>query len=54
MFERFVKFEKNDIIIIEGIYGLNSRLILMIFDENKFKIYVSVLIYLNFDKYNRI
>lgn len=53
-FERPVKLEKNDIIIIEGIHGLNSRLTPMIPDENKFKIYVSALTHLNLDKHNRI
>ncbi|WPX09300.1 nucleoside kinase [Anaerocellum danielii] len=53
-FERRVKLEKNDIIIIEGIHGLNSRLTPMIPDENKFKIYVSALTHLNLDKHNRI
>ncbi|ADQ46945.1 AAA ATPase [Caldicellulosiruptor kronotskyensis 2002] len=53
-FERPVKLEKNDIIIIEGIHGLNRRLTPMIPDESKFKIYVSALTHLNLDKHNRI
>lgn len=53
-FERPVKLEKNDIIIIEGIHGLNNRLTPMIPDENKFRIYVSALTHLNLDKHNRI
>lgn len=53
-FERPVKLEKNDIIIIEGIHGLNRKLTPMIPDESKFKIYVSALTHLNLDKHNRI
>nr|WP_045170537.1 nucleoside kinase [Caldicellulosiruptor morganii] len=53
-FQRKVRLEENDIIIIEGIHGLNSRLTPMIDDKNKFRIYVSALTHLNLDKHNRI
>ncbi|WAM31263.1 nucleoside kinase [Caldicellulosiruptor naganoensis] len=53
-FQRRVRLEENDIIIIEGIHGLNSRLTPMIDDKNKFRIYVSALTHLNLDKHNRI
>lgn len=46
--------EKNGIIIIEGIHGLNERLTSEIPRENKFKIYISCLTQLNIDKHNRI
>lgn len=46
--------EKNGVIIIEGIHGLNERLTSEIPRENKFKIYISCLTQLNIDKHNRI
>lgn len=46
--------EKNGIIIIEGIHGLNERLTNEIPRENKFKIYISCLTQLNIDRHNRI
>ena len=46
--------EKNGLIIIEGIHGLNERLTQEIPRENKFKIYISCLTQLNIDKHNRI
>ena len=45
---------KNQIILIEGIHGLNPRLISDIDRSNKFRIYVSCLAQLNLDHYNRI
>ena len=50
----FLKFEENDILIIEGIHGLNPRTTEHLPDENKFKIYVSALTSLNIDEHNRI
>ncbi len=49
-----LKLQKNDIVIIEGIHGLNPRLTEGIPDENKFRIYVSALTQLNIDAINRI
>ncbi len=46
--------EKNGLIIIEGIHGLNERLTSEIPRENKFKIYISCLTQLNIDRHNRI
>lgn len=46
--------EKNGVIIIEGIHGLNERLTQEIPRENKFKIYISCLTQLNIDRHNRI
>ncbi len=51
---RKLKIGMNDIIIIEGIHGLNDRLINCIPLENKFKIYVSALTSINIDDHNRI
>lgn len=45
--------EKGDILIIEGIHGLNSRLTEAVADEEKFLVYVSCLTGVNFDRHNR-
>jgi uridine kinase len=44
----------EQILIIEGIHGLNPRLTHMIPSSQKFKIYVNALTQLNVDSYNRI
>jgi len=44
----------NDILIIEGIHGLNGRLSHSLPEESKFKIYISALTQLNIDEHNRI
>lgn len=44
----------NDIIIIEGLHGLNDDLTISIERKNKFKIYISALTQLNIDNHNRI
>lgn len=49
-----VKLPENGVIIIEGIHGLNPRLLSGIEDRYKFKIYISALTVLNLDKHNRI
>lgn len=45
---------KTDILIIEGIHGLNDKLTPLIKPEYKFKIYLSALTQLNFDDHNRV
>ena len=45
---------KSDILILEGIHGLNERLTPLIKSEYKFKIYLSALTQLNFDEHNRV
>ena len=50
----FLKFEENDILIIEGIHGLNPVSTEQLPEENKFKIYISALTSLNVDEHNRI
>lgn len=45
---------KNDILVIEGIHGLNDRLSYALPQESKFKIYISALTQLNVDEHNRI
>ncbi|NQU41330.1 MAG: nucleoside kinase [Lentisphaerae bacterium] len=44
----------NQIIIVEGIHGLNPRLTEQVPPENAFRIYVSALTQLNMDAHNRI
>lgn len=49
-----IKLAPEEILIIEGIHGLNEKLSYAIPAENKFKIYVSCLTQLNIDEHNRI
>jgi uridine kinase len=48
------RLEKDQIIIVEGIHGLNERLTSLIPREKKYKIYVSALTQMNLDDMNRI
>jgi len=50
----FLKIDKNGIIIIEGIHALTPDLTPLIPAEKKFKIYVSALTSISFDRINRI
>lgn len=50
----FLTLEDNDVLVIEGIHGLNNKLSYSIPEENKFKIYISALTQLNVDDHNRI
>lgn len=45
---------ESDILVIEGIHGLNEKLTSSIPEEKKFKIFVSALTSLNLDDHNRI
>ncbi len=49
-----LKIDKDQIIILEGIHGLNPMLTSSIKDEDKFKIYISALTQINLDDHNRI
>ena len=44
----------DDILVIEGIHGLNDKMSYALPQESKFKIYISALTTLNVDKHNRI
>ncbi len=44
----------DDILVIEGIHGLNDKLSYSLPKESKFKIYISALTQLNIDEHNRI
>ncbi|RKI91142.1 nucleoside kinase [Parablautia intestinalis] len=48
------KLGPEDILVIEGIHGLNPATTVSMPDENKFKIYISALTSLNIDEHNRI
>lgn len=48
------RLEKGQIIILEGIHGLNPNLLPDIATQQTFRIYVSCLTQLNLDRYNRI
>ena len=48
------KLGPNDILVIEGIHGLNDELSYSLPKESKFKIYISALTQLNIDEHNRI
>lgn len=50
----YMKLGKEDILVIEGIHGLNDRLSYALPKESKFKIYISALTQLNIDEHNRI
>lgn len=45
---------EEDILVIEGIHGLNDRLSYSLPRESKFRIYISALTQLNIDEHNRI
>ncbi|HQQ30836.1 MAG TPA: nucleoside kinase [Rectinema sp.] len=50
----FISIKENEILILEGIHGLNERLTPQISADNKLKIYVSALTQLNVDDHNRV
>jgi uridine kinase len=49
-----VKIRPDQMVILEGIHGLDPRLIPQVPDEQTFRIYVSCLTQLNLDRHNRI
>ena len=51
---RKLKISDANILVIEGIHGLNEKLTASISKEDKFKIYVSALTSMNIDDHNRI
>lgn len=48
------RMDKDSILVIEGIHGLNELLTSSVPRENKYKIYISALTQLNIDDHNRI
>jgi len=51
---RTIQLFPNDVLVIEGIHGLNERITENIPHESKFKIFISALTQLNIDDHNRI
>lgn len=47
-----MKLQKNDVLVIEGIHGLNDKLSYSLPKESKFKIYISALTQLAIDEHN--
>ena len=50
----FVQLGEGEVLVMEGIHGLNDRLTEEIPAENKFKIFISAITQLNVDDHNRI
>ena len=50
----FVQLGEGEVLVMEGIHGLNDRLTAEIPAENKFKIFISAITQLNVDDHNRI
>lgn len=51
---KITKLAQDDILVIEGIHGLNEKMSYSLPAESKFKIYISALTCLNVDEHNRI
>jgi uridine kinase len=51
---KYLKLEENDVLLIEGIHGLNPKSTSELPEENKFKIYISAMTSLNIDEHNWI
>lgn len=49
-----LKLNPDDILVIEGIHGLNNKMSYALPEESKFKVYISALTSLNIDGHNRI
>ena len=49
-----LQLKENEMLIIEGLHGLNEELTVSIERKNKFKIYISALTQLNIDNHSRI
>ncbi|MDE6386233.1 MAG: nucleoside kinase [Lachnospiraceae bacterium] len=51
---KITKLQQDDILVIEGIHGLNEKMSYSLPAESKYKIYISALTCLNIDEHNRI
>ena len=52
--KRYLQLEENDILIIEGLHGLNDRLTSSIKRKNKFKIFICPYTQINIDNHNYV
>ena len=50
----YLQLGPDDILVLEGIHGLNEKLSYMIPSDKKFRVYISALTQLNIDEHNRI
>lgn len=50
----FKKLGPEDVLVIEGIHGLNAKMSYSLPEESKYKVYISALTSLNVDEHNRI
>ena len=50
----YLKLGEDDILVIEGIHGLNDKLSYSLPKESKYKVYISALTQMNVDNHNRI
>ncbi len=50
----FLTLGKEDVLVIEGIHGLNDKMSYALPHESKYKIYISALTSMNVDEHNRI
>lgn len=50
----YIKLNEGDILVIEGIHGLNEKMSYALPKESKYKVYISALTSLNVDDHNRI
>lgn len=50
--DKLMTLGKDDVLVIEGIHGLNDKLSYSLPIESKFKIYISALTQLNIDEHN--
>ena len=51
---KITTLEEEDVLVIEGIHGLNEKMSYSLPAESKYKIYISALTTLNVDEHNRI
>ena len=51
---KFLQLGKDDVLVLEGIHGLNEKMSYALPQESKFKVYISALTALNVDEHNRI
>ena len=52
--KRYLQLQKNDILIIEGLHGLNDQLTSSIKRKNKFKIFICPYTQINIDNHNYV
>lgn len=50
----FIQMKETDVLVLEGIHGLNEKLTWSLPSESKFRIYISALTQINVDEHNRI